>query len=224
MGCDIHLYAEKRNSENNSWESIPTHNLMKCWVCSGDSKGMCNNCRGNGDYAGLQLHINRNYRLFSILANVRNETGLVCIAGAKGFPEDANDMLNYEHDMWSNGDGHSFSYLTAQELLNFDWSQVSESYGFVNSKEYTNWRERGKNREPDDYLEWVPHTTSKIIKVSNDKMEEMITSRVNTDNTVTRVCWTISYKEMCKQFLSVVNTACQNTDPNNVRFVFWFDN
>lgn len=97
MGCDIHATVEYDKYRNDSRGNTP------CWW------DFCND-----------IDIERDYRLFSALAGVR---GLEPedpqyerpISGPRGVPEDASYRYEDLVRRWE-GDGHSHSWLTADEL------------------------------------------------------------------------------------------------------------
>ena len=69
------------------------------------------------------MYNGRSYYLFAILADVRNGSGEVePIDYPRGIPDDASSGYKYVVDRWD-GDGHSHSYFTLDELINFDWSK-----------------------------------------------------------------------------------------------------
>lgn len=81
----------------------------------------------------------RNYNLFAILANVRNGYGVAgvstgsgwknSIAPNRGLPE-GEVAERSDEEVWL-GD-HSFTWMTLQELLNYDWTgNKSTLYGVV---------------------------------------------------------------------------------------------
>ena len=109
MGTDIYFYVEKR--ENGQWILVKDITL---------------------DYLER-----RNYPFFAILANVRNpiyyEDGgphhYEPISLPKGVPKDASsEYLQIEQKENLRYLGESFSYLTIQEILDYDWSQTFESH------------------------------------------------------------------------------------------------
>jgi hypothetical protein len=130
MGCDIHSVIQVRRVseplEEGSWKTI-------------------------GE--GLE---ERNYQVFGILADVRNARGLMPISRPRGFPEDfsavslmadyAEEILGlYGKTVYQDYPEckyhlvndktfymglHSFSYLTAKELLKYKWDRVPWEYGF----------------------------------------------------------------------------------------------
>ena len=125
MGCDIHLYAEKRQEGKwvtaDKWTDNPDYpedSKNPKWVDGGWS-GKGSNDRFYTD--------GRNYNLFCALAHVREwhfEGKPPVIAELKGMPEDCCEETKMERESWGS-DGHSDSWLTLKELEDFDWS----SYG-----------------------------------------------------------------------------------------------
>lgn len=95
MGCDIHIFLERKNSKNQ-------------WV---DSMVYENDLYDDG-FRPLS-HYARSYTLFATLAGVRGDDP---IEYPKGIPE--NCSLEYKKlcDVWE-GYGHSHSYFTLRELL-----------------------------------------------------------------------------------------------------------
>lgn len=64
----------------------------------------------------------RDYGTFAFLADVRNYSGIKPIAAARGMPHDA-DYDEGETEHWL-GD-HSYSWLTLDELLSFNYDQLT---------------------------------------------------------------------------------------------------
>lgn len=65
----------------------------------------------------------RSYGLFGFLADVRNYSFVPPIAAQRGIPDDASEAaLDYIKD----SDRHSCSWLSLQELLEFDYSKTFE--------------------------------------------------------------------------------------------------
>lgn len=63
--------------------------------------------------------VNRNYALFAYMANVRNYGDITPISEPKGLPDDVSFMVQFDSDRWGD-DGHSHSYLTADEIVLVD--------------------------------------------------------------------------------------------------------
>lgn len=96
MGCDIHsvaIDAEGRAIKGGVWADDEDD-------CPGEPFGW------------------RNYGVFGFLANVRNYSSVPPISEPRGRPDD----LKYDDDSEYLGD-HSFSWLSIEELVSFDYSQ-----------------------------------------------------------------------------------------------------
>ena len=114
MGCDIHFYVETQN-ENGEWVSADR------WTKDDDGE----------TYVAFQdaFYPGRNYNLFSILADVRNGIGFAGVKTGDGFepismprgvPADACQEYKNQVSNWD-GDGHSHSWYTLNELIDYDW-------------------------------------------------------------------------------------------------------
>jgi hypothetical protein len=101
MGCDIHIHMETRESPNHPWEDSAGD--FPCW----------------GDEISEAPFDWRSYCMFSFLAGVRSNGG-PCISKPRGIPTDASPEVQAEKERWD-GDGHSHSWLTLEELLAFDY-------------------------------------------------------------------------------------------------------
>ena len=103
MGCDIHSVAERR--VNGKWEVIP----------------------------GLRPFDWRHYGWFGFLANVRNYSAIPSLAQPRGVPVDSPFRKQAvelgtgpEYDaIYELGD-HSYSWLSVEELLAFDYDAPVE--------------------------------------------------------------------------------------------------
>jgi hypothetical protein len=138
MGCDIHFYVERWTSSNDYLgprdlkddrdqkinELLDDVPVSYRWVSVDnwqieDGEWQID---WNDEYYG-----GRNYYLFSILADVRNDGGVEPICYPKGIPDDASCGYLYKCDQWDS-DAHSHSYFTLDELLNVDWSEYESDY------------------------------------------------------------------------------------------------
>ena len=61
------------------------------------------------------LRVRRDYKLFAQMAGVRNYYEVTPISEPKGLPQDASFLTKFDADRWD-VDGHSHSYLDAQEI------------------------------------------------------------------------------------------------------------
>ncbi len=222
MGCDIHLNVEEKIKEQ--WEFI-----------------------GGDFYSG------RNYNLFAILANVRNGSGFArCDTGdplnyidePRGLPANVSGDIREESDHWS-CDGHSHSYFSLVELLNFDWTQISTQRGYVDAHNYHLFKEGGVN-----YLKgWSGDVGgNNTEKIDNEAMQllcqdilketgktflmadaDKIGEHEKSDSKYTQIEWKTPYYKECNDFLSrtfpkLMRLAGNVSNFDNVRIVFWFDN
>lgn len=60
-------------------------------------------------------NVNRSYRLFALMAGVRNYYEIAPVAQPKGFPEDASALTKFDYENWG-ADAHSTSWLSGEEL------------------------------------------------------------------------------------------------------------
>lgn len=100
MGCDIHAGVEVMV---HPFKEYPGFGI---WRMAGE------------------LPINRDYRLFAILAGVRNAENITPISDPRGLPEDASRVMKGWHEHWGS-DAHSASYVTLDEIQ--DWLRANTS-------------------------------------------------------------------------------------------------
>jgi hypothetical protein len=212
MGCDIHLYTEQRI--DGKWQSVDV------WTKE-DGEGHMHVAYEH------KLYGDRNYSLFAILANVRNGygfagvktgDGFVPISEPRGLPVDVSAQVKTSSDRWD-GDGHSHSHLTLREILDADWNQKTVRCGYVRAEGYRDWRNRGK---PSAWSGDV-HGPN-VRKVSVDEMERICTTQEDDDDIICFIEWTEYYHELLGSFAKAVFRALHKAAPEDVRFVFWFDN
>jgi len=165
MGCDIHLSVERKNPTTGNWDFVSPEGLapQDDW----DRK------RGFWDWCG-----GRNYGLFSILANVRNGFGFAGvdtgdgynpIANPKGIPEDASPEYLAQVKRWE-GDGHSHSFFTVRELLDYDWNQTTRRRGLIDPLEFAFMLQRDVCKP----FSWCGGSNAAILTF--EEMEKYITS------------------------------------------------
>lgn len=224
MGCDIHCFAEIK--KDGKWEKVGEV-FDDIYYNPDKPKNKYNKPKTEEPYAG------RNYDLFAILANVRNGygfagcdtgEGFVPICQPKGLPNDVCHEIKSESDSWG-CDGHSHSWHTLKDLLDYDWEQVTVKRGWVSEGEYKEFKESGKDA-PDTYCGGVSGIG--VAHVTNEEMDEIISGNMPKEEGktyYTQLEWAESYRERCIWF-------CENTipaliklgDKEFVRIVFWFDN
>jgi len=212
MGCDIHLYQEQKI--DGQWKSTD--------VWSDKYK----EGRLSVAYDDMAYH-DRNYNLFAILADVRNGrgfagvntgTGFNPIAQPKGLPDDISEQVHAEAVYW-HGDGHSHSWLTMREILDYDWNQKTMLSGLVDAENYETWKRRGY---PESWCRAV--FGAKTRHVTHAEMQAAIDSKADTSDMHCEVEWARYYHQQAGSFWKAVCMALHKASPDDVRFVFWFDN
>ena len=124
MGCDIHLFTERKRTTNNKqkWVNIDNWKLNHYYE---KDNGECK-------YELNSAYKCRDYALFSILANVRNDSKNKPISKPRGLPKDVSDVIKSESDRWGI-DGHSHSFFTMQELYDYyEQNKIVKFSGLVN--------------------------------------------------------------------------------------------
>lgn len=229
MGCDIHCVVEVKGKAG--WEPVTWDN--KYFGKYGDKEPKT---------ISFQLAEDRNYDTFAILANVRNGRGFAgCDTGdgfksiddPRGLPKDVHPLT--AESVNERGD-HSHSYVNLDELLAFDWAQVSVHRGWVNAKEFAEW---------DRVKEWRPAPRSYsggvsgggVVKITEAQMREKVNqieekhkSKEIADeldmlvDTYCQVQWEEMYSEAAGKFYThVIPILKRLGSPDKVRLVFSFD-
>jgi hypothetical protein len=116
MGCDIHLMVERKVGEQ--WIPIRAKtNYLQYYPSLSHSEY----------YGYFNWYDGRNYTLFGQLARVRDDYVDV-VAEPRGLPKDASFQVKLASEQWG-PDGHSHSWFTVQELLQFKrWEEDSQYF------------------------------------------------------------------------------------------------
>jgi hypothetical protein len=175
VGCDIHMWAEVK--KNNKWKKVGKVFKNQYYRLGEQSKVDEDGYEWNPEFTD-QPYQSRNYDLFAILANVRNGSGFAgCdtgdgfkpIAMPRGIPRDVSVEARIELEKYG-VDGHSHSYFTLAELLDYDWEgQKTKHRGWVDPWNFEIWRKKGK---PQTWSGGVEGNS--INHVSNTQMARMI--------------------------------------------------
>lgn len=237
MGCDIHIYVERKR--DGKWEAVSGEDPMQNWFKKQYEQAVTPSmikyyrecyeehmkpCYENWIYDG------RNYRLFSLLANVRNgikkrwmgieNVGhfVKPISVPKGLPDDASEVVKEGYSVYSY-DGRSKSFLTLQELI--DGTKNDKKFVcryLVSKEEYVQYKVYGY---PNSWSSW-----SNARLVSNFEMEQWIAGIIEFDDKEfiqTVVEWEEDMERTgVYEIIKKLKDFCE--DPENIRIVFWFDN
>lgn len=203
MGCDIHLYVEYRKTikDESKWYSGDYLMLNPYYGVYDDEEPK---------YNIVPLYNNRNYDLFAILADVRNYCGNKYISLPKGLPCDVTKETIKESFYWGT-DGHSHSYFTLRELLEFEPEPINRK-GYISKEDadkldagivptvWYNWT----NAEGFVYREWIDNTNGlePLINLLKQRADEL--------GVVYN--WRWEYEP---------DKALERAE--NIRIVFWFD-
>src|SRR4051794_28813283 len=107
MGCDIHSYVEKKNSQTGNWEKLgdifPVEPDYREW---------------SGKESWDSPFTVRTYPMFAFLADVRNEGDVPPISKPRGLPPDLSPEVRRLADEWGewSEEAHSHSWLSIHEL------------------------------------------------------------------------------------------------------------
>ena len=88
-------------------------------------------------------NVSRNYPLFALLANVRNNGSITPISNPRGLPDDVSFLTKFISDKDGN-DGHSHSYVTSEEINlveEFVKKQIQEGWFGEYGKRKVDWPE-----------------------------------------------------------------------------------
>lgn len=208
MGCDIHICTEARKSVGGEmrWVNIDHFKLNNYYNEEAPEDG-------EREWELVPIYDRRDYALFSILADVRNHSNNVPISKPKGIPDDCSKVTRKEIDYWG-VDGHSHSYLTLRELLEYLETYSTVKYSGKVSKEQAedldkygikpdSWCQ-GTNNPEYVYREWTER---------NNVLDALI------DGLKKRVCDEFWIYDWEKDKEAKIRRLM-----DKVRIVFWFDN
>ena len=111
MGCDIHSFAERRNKQTNKWEKVED-----AFSLDNYDKERLKKDKGEHPFDW------RSYSMYGFLAGVRNYSCCDPIAEPRGIPDDTTDEVREDYEGWGS-DAHTPSFLTAKELLEFNYDK-----------------------------------------------------------------------------------------------------
>lgn len=220
MGCDIHLFVEKRtkrgwqNRQGCRWHETPEHHERLVEVFQKQGRDIATLAPPSTKPC---FDPGRNYLLFSILAGVRGDG--IPIAPPRGLPNDVSARVFREAERYG-PDGHSHSWLTLAELQAYDWAAPLHNRGIVGVDEYIEYCDTGAPST------WVIGHHRDLI--SNAEMDAYLISRcpgADVRSLYTAISWTVPYETYCAPFVQrIMPELAKLGAPSDVRIVFWFAN
>lgn len=245
MGCDIHMYVERR--EGGMWRAIPPpvpsptaedawHGPGGCFMesrCYPHRGPGCAACLGTG--RDLQWYSNRNYELFAILSGtVRNRYDFVGIVPEpRGIPIDCSPTVR-DYNSWD----HSPGWLSLPEILAFDWKQTATHNGVIPMRRSDEPHASGKPTYYEDWRAAQPRTSPKqfcgaisgpgIVTLSMAEADRILAPPLLMPAGPTRYYvraeWVETYETSAADFLEFVRDYLVPLGaPEDTRIVFGFD-
>lgn len=160
---------------------------------------------GGIEFSIVNLLPSRNYTRFTQLCGVRDYTGsCIPISQPKGLPSDVCKEIKKESDYWGSY-GHSHSYVTLKEVMDYRKNLPPIKYtGLLSQKQI---EELDRGIKP-SY--WCQGTSA--VGYQRREWEEEFDALEELE------------QEMVKQAKKASWWFFNEEKPENVRFVFWFDN
>ena len=126
MGTDITFMVEEKSADG-TWKL--TNPLEKNLDYNPEDPDL----KDEPEFIPTTIDLGRNYCMFAILANVRNgsrsEGKFIPISKPKGLPKGTNKFILNWYKSWE--DCFDPSWLTYQEIINFDWTQIIQREAMV---------------------------------------------------------------------------------------------
>ena len=216
MGCDIHIHIEYKRKIYIGRDANNEPQYQERWICGDYFKPnpYFNINKKEKEYKLVGFCDDRNYALFSILADVRNYANMDYISQPKGLPEDITEIVKKDADEWDL-DGHSHSYLTLKELIDFhNKSLPLKRRGMISPQSQKDLDEkgitpemwcRGTNQKGWEFREWQEENNVLVPLI------EALKERANEHCVIFSFEWEREPEKAYK--LS-----------DKIRIVFWFDN
>jgi len=187
----------------------------------------------------VQVLGNRDYTMFAVLADVRNDSIRPLFAG-RGMPKDASNATKKE--MPEDSDFHSHTFFTVQELLDTDWDARACDLGraILFADQFVEWKETGvvpANAQEYSYgdsdttrevtneemtMLLMSNEVSKLVKKSGKKYrhsEELVRYGPYVTVEAPR-----SYRAIVPNLVAIIPELQKLGNPEKVRVVISFDN
>ena len=203
IGCDIHICCERKNYEGD-------------WI-------NCDHFKLNPYYEGdddedqrwwiIPIFDDRNYELFATLADVRNRGYIKPISEPRGLPDDVHYLTKKLSDNWGT-DGHSHSYFTLRELMDYMANAPTIIYSGMISEEQAynldHYNIYPKSWCQSTTINGYEHRTWRVPDDNMPRLIDVMKKRCAEENHIYE--WQGDYEEQIKK------------ESDSFRIVFWFDN
>lgn len=218
MGCDIHIHVEYKRDKFTGYDANNKPQYEKRWFCGDYFKVNPYYTEGEDDgeqpLSLVDFCGRRNYSLFSVLADVRNYGNTPYIDEPRGLPEDVTAEVKKDSDYWG-CDGHSHSYFTLKELLDFQKDIKPLKYrGMISPDAQKALDERGEI--PDEWCQGtnIPGWEFRVWETENTVLLPLIDAlKKRADDLY--VIWEHKWKDAPEEAYELADY---------IRIVFWFDN
>ena len=207
MGTDIHMYIEVLEciQEKLKWVNADDWRINRYHLKypSEDTQ----------KFKVEHIYSNRNYGVFAILADMRNDDGWDPISQPRGLPPDLSEEVKA---IWDLDGEHTPSWLTLREILAYDWTKTVNRTRMVSKETAEAYRKDGTlptswcgwtNQESYEYLTWQ----TALTEIADDFLKTVI-PRLKKE----------------AQGLRKWDRETRKYEPeenyyDHVRIVFWFD-
>lgn len=154
--------------------------------------------------------------MFSLLAGVRGP--FEPFAEPRGLPHGLSDGLVAEWENWKE-DGHTASYYSVAELLEHRDKPVTYT-AYVDVKNYKQFKKTGK---PSSW-EYSLHNRKVLTNQEMDRVLKLM-AFWDGEDPYTEITWEGSCKDIaCNFWESIAEIQKLDSNSENLRCVFWFDN
>lgn len=204
MGCDIHLFIEKKTEAG--WEHCSAPPTWNHWEMRHEERR-----EGEWEFNG-NWYSGRNYEMFALLAGVRNSHDQKPIAEPRGMPRNASLAVRRESKEWGS-DGHSHSHLTLAELEAGLQGAMIRFGGRMPPSTYEAW-------EGDFPSEWYASCSG---RVTISEAQYLAGQRPEREFDI-ECSWELPADKAFEHFSKLLPELRKLGAPDEVRLVFWFDN
>lgn len=211
MGCDIHLYTERKYNRDNQ---------KPIWIC-------CDHFKLNPSYILYpeegyeheweiaEIYNGRNYSLFAALADVRNYDNVTPLDKPRGLPKDVSRKVYEESEKWG-VDGHSHSWFTAKELFEYQKTHPTTRHeGMLEPDILKAFDEEGKI--PTEWCQWtnIKGAERRSWEVPGSPIDPLVKA---VKKRMAEEFWIWDFLDEKKKEEAYLEHA------DEFRIVFWFDN